>query len=188
MPSVTTMAAAGWDSPGAPGSDSERAWRLEHLRKCSAVPVVRTLWVHRRVLPIMGALVLFLQRDGNKLGERVDDWGYANRDIRGFPGQKSYHAWGLAIDVDATENPMGVRDTSFRHRRKVRRVCRLLGLRWGLDYTGRPDPMHFEFTGDRDKARRIRGKLSKPTRRSRTLARLCDMPVHDFIRRIHQEG
>lgn len=184
MPAVRDQFILGFVSPGPPLSEAEALWRAKHLRKVEAVPVVKTLWVHKSVLSVMGALVLFLQRDGNGLGERVDDWGFANRDIRGFPGSKSYHAWGLAIDVDATENPMGVRNTSFLHRARVRRVCALLGLRWGLDYSGRPDAMHFEFTGSRARARWLRSRLTKPTRRSRELARLCGLDVHEFIRRI----
>lgn len=184
MATVTYQRALGWSSPGDPGSDREAAWRRRNLRRVESVPVVRTLWVHRSARVIFGALVLYLQKDGNKLGETVDDWGFANRDIRGVPGAKSYHAFGLAVDLDATENPMGVRDTSFEHRDRVRRVCRLLGVRWGLDYTGRPDPMHFELPVSRVRAAYITGRLTRPTRRSRELARLTGMPVGEFIDRI----
>jgi hypothetical protein len=186
MPSVAYQSALGFSSPGNPGSSYESAWKRKNLVKATAVKVVKTLWVHRAVVTEFNALCMFLQSDGNKLGERIDDWGFANRPIRGSTSS-SYHRFGLAIDVDATENPMGVRDTSFNHHNKVRRVCKLLGLRWGLDYSGRPDPMHFEFTKSRARAKYIRSRLVKPTKRSRELAKLCDMSVHEFCRRVNDK-
>lgn len=188
MPSISTEAKLGFSNPGGINSEHEREWKKENLVKAQGVSVVKTLWVHKAVVTEFNALCIYLQANGARLGENVDDWGFSNRDIRGYPGVKSYHAFGLAIDLDATENPMGVRKSSFartnRDKKETFRVCELLGLRWGLFYTGRPDAMHFEFIKSKRRARYIRSRLIKSTKRSRTLAKLCDMPVDEFCRRV----
>lgn len=93
------------------------------------------------------------------LDKTRDDWGYANRDIRGGTS-KSYHAWGLALDVNATINPMGPRATKFPET-ATRALAHKYGLRWGLDYKGaRKDAMHFEFIGSLAAARYIASTLS----------------------------
>lgn len=188
MPSVNYQRTLGYNSPGDPGSEQERKWKARNLVKATAVKPVKTLWVHRTVYVQMNALCVYLQANGAKLGENVDDWGFANRDIRGYPGTKSYHSWALAIDLDATENPLGRRKTSFARTavdiEEVRQVCNWLGLRWGLDYSGRPDAMHFESIVSRVRAFFIKKQLMKPTWRSRRLAKLCDMDVHNFVNRI----
>jgi hypothetical protein len=183
MPSITTQRLLGWPSPGSPGSSQEAAFRDKYLVRMNAVPVVKTLWVHRAVRVHFNALCLFMQKNGEKLGEKVDDWGFANRDIRGFAGIKSYHAFALAGDLEALENVLGIRATTFPIK-KTREVAKLLGMKWGYDYQGRPDPMHFEFTGSRARARWIKSRLVKPTKRSRRLAELCNMDVKDFCNRI----
>lgn len=190
MPSTTQMVALGWGNPGRAGSAEETDWKRRQLRRPTAVPAVKTLWVHRGAVVAFNALNIYLQRQGARLGERVDDWGFANRDIRGFVGVKSYHAWGLAEDLDAVEHPLGRRHTTFADNQaevaEVRAVAKALGLRWGYDYQSRPDPMHFEVVVSRARARWIRSRLTKPTRRSRRLARLCRLDVADFCRRIQQ--
>lgn len=190
MPSIAYQAALGYPGPGDPGSPRESGWKRRNLRKALAVPSVKTLWVHRSAVVAFNALNLYLQRNGAKLGQTVDDWGFANRDIRGYAGVKSYHAWGLAEDLDATEHPLGRRQTTFADDQdeiaEVRAVCKALGLRWGYDYTQRPDPMHFEQVVSRARAWGIRRRLVKPTRKSRRLARLAGMDVRDFCARVRQ--
>jgi hypothetical protein len=74
-------------------------------------------------------------------------WGFANRAIRGtrIP---SNHSWGLAIDLDAPSNPMTT-NPAARHTigSYASRVAASYGFRWGGDYVGRKDYMHFEFMG-----------------------------------------
>jgi hypothetical protein len=175
MPNVSAMRLMGWTNPGVPKSDTERKWKEANLVKATGVPVVKTLWVNKEVVLIFNALNVVLQETGARLGQHVDDWGFANRDIRGFAGQKSYHSWGLAEDLDATENPMGERATTFPTWR-THRVCKLLGLKWGYDYTKRPDPMHFEFTQSKIRARFISKRLTHSTKRTRALAKLAWTP------------
>jgi hypothetical protein len=78
-----------------------------------------------------------------------DDWGWASRPVRGST-IISNHASGTAMDLNATKHPMGVstratfsnQEIEWIHRRlRFYRGC----IRWGGDYQGRPDGMHFEL-------------------------------------------
>ena len=72
------------------------------------------------------------------LGE-LDDWSYENRAVRGEEN-KSNHAFGLAVDVNALANPLG---TVGDMPEEVVRQWEAEGGEWGGDWS-RPDPMHFE--------------------------------------------
>lgn len=88
-----------------------------------------------------------------------DDWGWANRDIRGPSTDISNHASGTAMDLNATEHPRGVptRDTfsasqvqGIHRRLQLYRGC----LRWGGDYKVTPDAMHVEIDADHERVQR----------------------------------
>ena len=103
----------------------------------------------RIAAPVAPLLIAFV-RDFNKEIERInegqlDDWGYAYRDIRGA-STLSNHASGTAIDLNATQHPLGAENTfTDEQARTIRRLCRKYGLRWGGDYRNRKDEMHFEI-------------------------------------------
>lgn len=77
-----------------------------------------------------------------------DDWGWAYRAIRGKSTGFSNHASGTAVDIDATKHPLSARGT-FKPWQYVRIRAHLLWMngviRWGADYSGRKDEMHFEI-------------------------------------------
>jgi hypothetical protein len=78
-----------------------------------------------------------------------DDWGYAVRRISGST-LYSNHASGTAVDLNATQHPMGtLTRATFSYKEIVRIHNRLKMysgcLRWGGDYRTRPDAMHFEL-------------------------------------------
>lgn len=97
-------------------------------------------------------MALFFDRkvediDFNYRKGELDDWGYAFRPVRGF-ATLSRHAYGLAIDLNATEHPLAVDHTFTDAEEKLirRRLKRYDGcIRWGGDYSGRKDAMHFEI-------------------------------------------
>lgn len=93
---------------------------------------------HRRVEPIStGRGVL-------------DDWGYADRNVRGGTSV-SNHASGTAIDLNATRHPLGSVNTfTPEQRAALRALLKEFGglIRWGGDYAGRKDEMHFEIDDD----------------------------------------
>lgn len=159
MASLAIQSRLGWGNPDVSG------FRSAHVVTISVAGV--KVAVHVDVAPIFSALLIgldaLLRRAQAHLDvdDRADDWGYANRDVRGVTGSRSYHAWGLAVDVNATENVLGKRVTTFPLA-ATRALAADLGLRWGLDYSGRPDPMHFEFIGGVSDARRICARLAAP--------------------------
>lgn len=96
---------------------------------------------------------------------RVDwSWGYAFRPIRGQTGGYSNHASGTAIDLNAPAHPLGKSGTfSRRQRRKIHRILRDLDgvIRWGGDYSGRPDEMHFEINAGWTAVARVARKIAE---------------------------
>lgn len=78
----------------------------------------------------------------------LDDWGYAERPIRGSSTDLSNHASGTAIDLNAPEHPLGVRGTfTDTQENAIRTQLREYDgvIRWGGDYQNRADEMHFEI-------------------------------------------
>jgi len=73
--------------------------------------------------------------------------GYNFREIRGYEGTGKYsnHASGTAIDINWDKHPLGERGTvTSSQADAIRKKAAELGLRWGGDYRGRADEMHFE--------------------------------------------
>lgn len=89
----------------------------------------------------------------------VDDWSRAVRTIRGKTTGYSNHASGSAVDLNATKHPLGKSGTlSAVDEATVHRILHELELdedivRWGGDYHGRVDEMHFEVVCSRATAR-----------------------------------
>jgi hypothetical protein len=86
----------------------------------------------------------------------ADDWGYAERPIRGAT-TLSNHASGTAIDLNATRWALGSDPSVNLNSAQIDTVHRIVGatggvVRWGGDYTGRKDPMHFEINDNRTEA------------------------------------
>lgn len=88
----------------------------------------------------------------------LDDWGYAERPVRGG-SDLSNHASGTAIDLNATKHGLGTAPTSNYTAAQINQIHRILAVcggvvRWGGDYGdpahggvrgSRPDGMHFEI-------------------------------------------
>lgn len=82
---------------------------------------------------------------------QLDDWGYAERPIRGSTTTLSNHASGTAMDLNATKHPLGKRGTfTAAQATKIRAELKRYNgcIRWGGDYVNRPDEMHFEIVED----------------------------------------
>lgn len=69
------------------------------------------------------------------------DGGFNIRDVRGVPGRLSTHAYGLAIDLNAAENPLG---SESKLSWEFVKCWTDAGFVWGGVFS-RPDPMHFQF-------------------------------------------
>lgn len=78
--------------------------------------------------------------------DRSQSWGWAYRLIRGAL-KWSNHASGTAVDFNSARHPLGKVGTfSVAQRGRIRAIIAETGgvLRWGGDYSGRKDEMHFE--------------------------------------------
>jgi peptidoglycan hydrolase-like protein with peptidoglycan-binding domain len=144
--------------------------------------------VRREIAPLVVGLVKELAHARNKRFTVGWCWGYANRAISGT-SIPSNHSWGLAVDLDAPENPYlaasthraahplrktypGGRVLRSTMPEKAEAIAGRWGFRWGGVYTTKPDPMHFEFMGSMNDARELVAgsgmpkveKLKKPGR------------------------
>lgn len=140
-------AARGW-GPGWPANNAHKMGRVD------AAGIV--LWVRKEMVPLVETLLQVTIARGYDLKHVKDDWGYANRPIRGTR-TPSNHSWGLAIDLNSTENPMASRFVSDIPPAVVKdwEAC---GFYWGGRYERTPDTMHFEYLG---RPRDVAGHLAK---------------------------
>lgn len=148
LPNLTTV----WTIPG-----TERSIRLKR-GACGEVLVHFAAWFHDNIEPL----------DEGQL----DDWGYAERPIRGSTTELSNHASGTAMDLNATKHPLGARGTFTREQtRAIHDQLRIYDgcIRWGGDYVNRADEMHFEI----DKP------LAEVTAVAQKLKTEEDMPLSD---------
>jgi D-alanyl-D-alanine carboxypeptidase len=107
------------------------------------VPILGSVTCHRAMIrPLRAALGSLARRGLSRLVNPGDYAGcYAPRRIQPR-GQLSLHAWGVAIDLNASANPFMGRS---RQDRRLVRTMERHGFTWGGDWPTRPDPMHFEL-------------------------------------------
>lgn len=125
-----------------------RLWRLPATNRYVRLrrgPPGRLLWT----------LACWFHDEVERVDRQSDDWGYAERRIRGGTAL-SNHASGTALDLNAIQHPLGLRGTFTQ--RQERLIHRWLAahnhaVRWGGDYFGRADEMHFEIVVDVDACR-----------------------------------
>lgn len=94
-----------------------------------------------------------------------DEWGYAERDIRGST-EVSNHASGTAMDLNATKHGLGTEARASLSAHQIEKIHKRLKLyngciRWGGDYSGRTDPMHYEINKNFDAVLHTWRKLRK---------------------------
>lgn len=94
----------------------------------------------------------------------ASSWGYAYRDIRGSE-TVSNHASGTAIDLNAPRHPLGAAGTFTTAQAKT--IHKILDdldgvIRWGGDYSGRKDEMHFEINADAAAVAAVAARITTP--------------------------
>lgn len=88
-------------------------------------------------------------------------WGWFVKPIEGST-TISNHSSGTAIDYNAPRHPMGTRNTySASDRAKIHAILDDLDgvVRWGGDYSGRPDDMHFEINASAAATARVADRI-----------------------------
>lgn len=105
-------------------------------------------------------LVSLLVDETERLGYNVkaeQTGGFACRQIfrpDGTPtGKPSNHSWGLAVDINSMENPFR-RPLTTNIPPNVVAAWQRFGFRWGGTFSTTPDPMHFEFLGSVEDAKK----------------------------------
>jgi hypothetical protein len=95
-------------------------------------------------------------------------WGWADRNIRGSSTTISNHASGTAMDLNAAKHPLATPDLATFTAQQVATIHQLLTeragfIRWGGDYHGRVDSMHFEINADPTVFDRWTGNVGDPS-------------------------
>lgn len=68
------------------------------------------------------------------------------RMVRGSTKHFSAHSYGLAIDLNARQNPLGARSGGFYRYPDFVNCFKAQGFTWGGDFHNRKDPMHFSYS------------------------------------------
>jgi hypothetical protein len=90
----------------------------------------------------------------------LDDWGYAFRMVRGSTDNLSNHSSGTAVDLNATQHPLGKKGTFPSEKvPMIRALAKKYGMLWGGDFRRRADEMHFEIAVTPAKAAALIGSL-----------------------------
>ena len=117
----------------------ESGWAEQHV-VTATVPLLGEVRCHREVIGPLADALGELERTG--LGNLVDPGDYAgcfSPRLIGAGAGPSRHAWGLAVDLNASRNPFGAPST--QDPRLVEVMERHgFGGRWPV-----PDAMHFEY-------------------------------------------
>lgn len=113
-------------------------------------------------------LANFLRRFDNrveKLG-RTETFGYSKRQIAGSD-EWSNHASGTAADANASQHPFGKVGTfTVNEVFEIRELLREYDgvIRWGGDYNGTKDEMHFEIDREYDEVKLIASIIKRKNR------------------------
>lgn len=92
----------------------------------------------------------------------LDDWGYCYREVRGSTNTLSNHSSGTAIDLNATKHPLGKAGTfPLEKVPMIQALAKKYSLKWGGDYQGRKDEMHFEVAIPKSKLDAAIAKIGK---------------------------
>jgi len=99
---------------------------------------------HRALIPQLRAAMMELTERGLAYTINPGEFAgcFAGRFVfGGLVHRISHHSWGVALDINASENPSGIRPNLDR---RLVNVMRDHGFTWGGDWLV-PDGMHFEW-------------------------------------------
>jgi hypothetical protein len=136
---------------GSMTDDSKSAWERKTLAR-GTLPYPVSLgpnagektdfYAHRLLVDVFVGVFREIDRLGLRPAIHSWDGVYNFRPIRGTTRHLSLHAFGAAIDLNASTNPLG---GSGDMDPRIIDVFRHFGFFWGGDFHGRSDPMHFQY-------------------------------------------
>lgn len=150
-------------------SKSQNGWPVVAKSACDLEPLIPGIVVPNGVLAGDVAVVF------RWLADRYDDvvehlvpgtcWGWFVKTIEGGDSI-SNHASATAIDLNADKHPMGqaaAKSFSAGQIMECRAIVKAAGgvLRWGGDYSGRPDSMHWEINASAAAVKALAAKLKE---------------------------
>jgi hypothetical protein len=113
----------------------------------------------------VSTILLYVASEFNKHVEPLragQCWGYNYREISGS-NSLSNHASGTAVDFNAPTHALGASGTfSGAQVAAIRAILNFCegAVRWGGDYTGRKDEMHFEINSSASACARVAAKIN----------------------------
>ena len=145
LPQALVKATFGEFAYRSPGNgvafEQDPAWVREHIVN-ARVPILGDVRCHRSLIaPLRGALGELADAGLAHLVDPAQFAGCWNPRLVSASGGVSRHAWGIAVDLNAAQNPTG--KTSGIDRRLVE-VMERFGFTWGGVWLV-PDAMHFEY-------------------------------------------
>lgn len=117
-------------------------WRMEYEGK----PISGVL-CHRKIAPALALVFAEIWRECGQSQARVYEAGAVAYggcfNVRRIAGSRKWsnHSWACAIDLSPDTNGFNAKSTLSR---VVIDAFKRQDFRWGGDYRGRKDPMHFE--------------------------------------------
>jgi hypothetical protein len=111
----------------------------------------KSIYINRDFQPTYEKFLNELIRKGLHKEINSNDECFMPRLIRGSKKDISMHTWGIAVDLNPTQNPLGLTRTQAIHRglkpfsELFQQTARDSGLVAGYDF-GRCDGMHFEMS------------------------------------------
>lgn len=143
-------------------ANSQNGWPVY-----TSAPSGHCKWITGRVAP--GDVETVFNYLGDRFNSEVEpitvghSWGWANRAIRGS-SSTSNHASATAVDLNAPKHPLGKSGTfSAAQVKKIQAILRDLGgaIRWGGNYSGRKDEMHFEVNTSKANLAKVAASIRK---------------------------
>ena len=142
------------DANGQMAAENDNLWQRQTLSRGDlpfAIPLdankpaagsKTTFYAHRKLVPVFEAVFEEIARLG--MQQRVHSWGgiYNFRPIRGTSSTLSLHGFGAAIDINSETNKLGSEGDMDPG---IVDVFEHFGFFWGGKFSGRTDPMHFQY-------------------------------------------
>ena len=126
---------------GASALELDPAWVDANIVDAE-VPVLGHARCHRRVVAALsGAIGELVDAGLTRLIDTASFGGCYNPRLIGPGLGISRHAWGIAVDLNVSTNPLG---GASRQDPRLVEIMRRWGLAWGGEWL-RADPMHFEY-------------------------------------------
>lgn len=131
-------------------------WKAQNLVPCVVPWSGHSVQVHKRVYDSLSRV---LTRYWDEIGHDqsvvakyglADVQTYAYRTNRNNPNKLSNHSYGIAVDIAPSHQPNGAHwiDGGAMMPRRLIELFKYEGWRWGGDFGGTKDPMHFEAVWD----------------------------------------